>query len=80
MLALNIITPPPGVLNQACNALSGPKPDFFLCVGVGGCQIGQILGPFMITRGLSCDRVGFCHFGGSDDSPDPSPLATGLLV
>ena len=29
----------------------------------GGAQIGQILGPFMITRGLSCDRVGFGHFG-----------------
>ena len=45
----------------------------------GGGQIGQILGPFMITRGLSCDRVGFGHLGGgSDDPPDP-PLATGLL-
>ena len=31
--------------------------------GEGG-QIGQILAPFMITRGLSCDRVGFGHFGG----------------
>ena len=32
----------------------------------------------MITHGLSCDRVGFGHFGGgSDDPPDP-PLATGL--
>ena len=31
--------------------------------GGGGGQIGQILGPFMITRGLSCDRVGFGHFG-----------------
>ena len=32
----------------------------------------------MITRGLSCDRVGFWPFwGGSDDPPDP-PLATGL--
>ena len=30
----------------------------------GGGQIGQILGPFMITRGLSCDRVEFGHFGG----------------
>ena len=48
----------------------------------GGGQIGQILGPFMITGGLSCDRVEFGHFGGggggSDDPPDP-PLATGLL-
>ena len=34
----------------------------------------------MITRGLSCDRVGFGHFGGgSHDPPDP-PLATGLIV
>ena len=40
---------------------------------MGGVQIGQILGPFMITRGLSCDRVGFGHLGGggSDDPPDP---------
>ena len=30
--------------------------------GGGGCQIGQIWGPFMITRGLSCDRVGCGHF------------------
>ena len=30
----------------------------------GGGQIGQILGPFMITGGLSCDRVEFGHFGG----------------
>ena len=29
-----------------------------------GGQIGQIWGPFMITRGLSCDRVEFGHFGG----------------
>ena len=43
-----------------------------------GSQIGQIWGPFMITCGLSCDRVKFGHFGGgSDDPPDP-PLATGL--
>ena len=52
----------------------------------GGGQIGQILGPFMITRGLSCDRVGFGHFlgggRGSDDPPDPPPPppATGLLL
>ena len=39
----------------------------------GGGQIGQIWGPFMITRGLSCDRVEFGHFGGSDDPPDPPP-------
>ena len=31
--------------------------------GVGGVgQIGQILGPFMITCGLSFDRVGLGHF------------------
>ena len=43
----------------------------FFC---GGVQIGQILEPFMITRGLSCDRVGFGYFGGgSDDPPDPPP-------
>ena len=42
----------------------------------GGGQIGQIWGPFMITRGLSCDRVEFGHLGGgggSDDPPDPPP-------
>ena len=54
----------------------------FLCVCVvGRGQIGQILGPFMITRGLCCDRVGFGHFGkegggggggGSDDPPLPT--------
>ena len=32
-----------------------------VCVGGGG-RIGQILGPFMVTRGLSCDRIGFGHF------------------
>ena len=32
-----------------------------VCVWAGGegGQIGQILGPFMITCGLSCDHVGF---------------------
>ena len=43
---------------------------FFLCVcvcvGGGGGQIGQILGPFMITHGLSCDRVGFGHLEGGE--------------
>ena len=36
----------------------------FLWGGGGGGQIGQIWGPFMITRGLSCDRVEFGHLGG----------------
>ena len=38
-------------------------------------QIGQILGPFMITGGLSCDRVEFGHFGGGQMTPltPPSP-------
>ena len=46
----------------------------------GGGQIGQILGPFMITRGLSCDRVGFGHFGGGGVQMTPltPPWATGL--
>ena len=52
--------------------ITGPVARTILCVGGEG-QIGQILGPFMITRGLSCDRVGFGHFGGrgrgSDDPP-----------
>ena len=57
--------------------------------GGGGGQIGQILGSFMITRGLSCDHVEFGHFGGgvggggSDDPPDlppPTALATGLHI
>ena len=40
----------------------------------GGGQIGQILGPFMITGGLSCDRVEFGHFGGGQMTPpDPPP-------
>ena len=36
-----------------------------------GGQIGQMLGPFMITRGLSCDRVGFGHLGGGGGSDEP---------
>ena len=46
----------------------------------GGGQIGQIWGPFMITRGLSCDRVEFSHFGGGSDDPPDTPLATGLKL
>ena len=38
-----------------------------------GGQIGQILGPFMITRGLSCDRVEFGHFGGGQMTPPTPP-------
>ena len=50
--------------------------------------MGQILGPFMITRGLSCDRVGFGLIiffwgggggGGGVGRPSPSSLATGLV-
>ena len=40
---------------------------------MGGGQIGQILGPFMITHGLSCDRVGFGHFGGGHMTPPDPP-------
>ena len=43
------------------------------CGGGGGGQIGQILGPFMITRGLSCNRIGFGHFGGSQMTPLTPP-------
>ena len=48
--------------------------------GGGGVQIVQILGPFMIMRGLSCDRVGFDHFffffwGGGDYLQNPCQLA-----
>ena len=39
----------------------------------GGGQIGQIWGPFMITRGLSCDRVEFGHFGGGQMTPLTPP-------
>ena len=39
----------------------------------GGGQIGQILGPFMITGGLSCDRVEFGHFGGGQMTPLTPP-------
>ena len=53
------------------------------CVCGGGVQIGQILGPFMITHGLSCDRVGFGHLwrggGGVIFSLTTPPLPTGLL-
>ena len=45
----------------------------------GGGQIGQILGPFMINGGLSCDRVEFGHFGGGQMTPPDPPLATGLF-
>ena len=40
---------------QACS-------QTFFFLGGGGCQIGQTMGPFMITRGLSCNRVGFGLF------------------
>ena len=42
-----------------------------------GGQIGQILGPFMITRGLSCDLVGFFHLGVQMTPPDPPPPGYG---
>ena len=42
--------------------------------GKGG-QSGQILGHFMITRGLSCDRVGLGHFF---LTPPPPPPRGGL--
>ena len=45
----------------------------------GGDQIGQIWGPFMITGGLSCDRVEFGYFGGGQMTPLTPPLATGLV-
>ena len=34
-----------------------------------GGQIGQILGTFMIMRGLSCNRVEFGHLGGGGQPP-----------
>ena len=40
----------------------------------GGGQIGQILGPFMITRGLSCNCVGFGHFFGGGGGGQMTPL------
>ena len=40
----------------------------------GGGQIGQILGPFMITGGLSCDRVEFDHLGGGGGGGQMTPL------
>ena len=50
--------------------------------GGGGGQIGWILGPFMITRGYSCDHVGSGHFLGGKGvlswPPPPPPLATSL--
>ena len=51
--------------------------------GGGGGKSVKFLGPFMITGGLSCDRVEFGHFGqggggGSDDPPLTPPPATGL--
>ena len=53
-------------------------------MGLG--QIGQILGPFMIMRGLSCDHVVFGHFfilfyffGWVGDPLTPPPPATGLV-
>ena len=58
-------------------AVSRPVARLFLGGGGGG-QIGQILGPFMIMRGLSCDRVEFGYFGGgSDDPPDTPPPGYG---
>ena len=47
----------------------------------GGGQIGQILGPFMITGGLSCDRVEFGHFGGGQMTPlTPPPWLRACLL
>ena len=53
----------------------------------GGSQIGQIWGPFMIARGLSCDHVEFGYFGVggggvgvSDDPPDPPPPGYGPVL
>ena len=48
-----------------------PVARLVLCVCGGRGQIGQILGPFMIMCGLSCDRVGFGHFGGGADGYGP---------
>ena len=39
----------------------------------GGGQICQILGPFMITGGLSCDRFEFGHIGGGQMTPLTPP-------
>ena len=73
------IAPPPHLTHPVAPLPICPTRPVARLFCEGGGQIGQILGPFMITRGLSCDRVGFGHFGGggSCDPPDP-PLATGL--
>ena len=46
----------------------------------GGGQIGQIWGPFMITRGLSCDRVEFGHFGGGGQMTPLTPPGYGPVM
>ena len=46
-------------------------------VGGGRGQSGQILGPFIIMRGLSCDRVGFGHFF---LTPPPQPTVKMLVL
>ena len=55
--------------------------------GGGEGQIGQIWGPFMITCGLSCYRVGFGKYfggggggGGSDNPPDYGPGNLGTML
>ena len=45
------------------------RPIARLFCGGGGGQIGQILEPIIIMCGLSCDRVGFGHFGAGQMTP-----------
>ena len=60
---------------------SQARSQTFVCVcvcvgggGGGGVRLVKILGPFMITRGLSCDRVGFGLFWGGGGADDPLTL------
>ena len=65
---------------------SGSQTLLCVCVGGGGGGglIGQILGPFMIRHGLSCNCIGFGHIGGrgaqmtSLTPPPPPPFPSGL--
>ena len=57
-------TPPPHPLDATTKNFEWQsRPVARLFCGGGG-QIDQILGPFMITGGLSCNRVEFGHFEG----------------
>ena len=84
-LHMHILRSCVGFIIARCYIIIQARSQTFVCVcvcvcvwgGGGGGQIGQIWGPFMITRGLSCDRVEFGHFGGGQMTPLTAPPGYG---